>query len=120
MPTIAELMIEGERLLADAGVPDPRREAASLIAIGLGRDRTFLYAHPEHEPTKDETARIGDFLRRRAEREPLQYIRGTQEFYGLEFEVTPDVLIPRPETEILVERGIECLSGLTEPHLLDI
>jgi release factor glutamine methyltransferase len=120
MRTIADILSEGERLLVDAGVPDPRREVATLTATALDRDRTFLYAHPEYEPEKDEIARIEEFLRRRAGREPLQYIRGTQEFYGLDFEVTPDVLIPRPETEMLVELGIECLSGLSEPHLMDI
>jgi release factor glutamine methyltransferase len=120
MPTTAELLIDGERLLANAGVPEPGREAASLIAIALGRDRTFLYAHPEYQTTTDEIARIGSFLRRRADREPLQYIRGSQEFYGLDFEVTPDVLIPRPETEMLVERAINYLNGISKPRFMDI
>jgi len=120
MPRIAEILSEGERLLGAAEIPDPRREAGTLTALGLGRDRTFLFTHPEYEPTKDEIARIEGFLRRRADREPLQYIRGTQGFYGLDFEVNPDVLIPRPETEMLVERGIECLTGLSEPIFMDI
>ena len=119
MPTIAEMLNEGEQLLADAALTDPRREAATLVAMALGRDRTFLYAHPEYEPNESETARIEEFIRRRAGREPLQYIRGTQEFYGLDFEVTPDVLIPRPETEMLVELGVEFVSRFEEPRFLD-
>ena len=103
-----------------AEIPDPRRDAATLTSLALGRDRTFLYSHPEYAPTADEIDRIEEFLRRRAGREPLQYIRGKQEFYGLDFEVTPDVLIPRPETEMLVERGIEYLAGLSEPRFVDI
>ena len=120
MPTIAEILNEGTHLLSYAGVPDPRREAATLTAIGLGRDRTFLYAHPEYKPTADEIARIGEFLHRRADREPMQYIRGTQEFYGLDFEVTPDVLIPRPETEMLVDLGVEFIKNFDRASFLDI
>ena len=120
MPTIADILIGGEQCLADAGIPDPRREAVTLTATALGRHRTFLYAHPEYEPTTDELGRIEEFLLRRADREPLQYIRGSQEFYGLDFEVTPDVLIPRPETEMLVERAINYLNGISKPRLMDI
>jgi release factor glutamine methyltransferase len=106
--------------MADAGIPDPRREAVTLTATALGRHRTFLYAHPEYEPTTDELGRIEEFLLRRADREPLQYIRGSQEFYGLDFEVTLDVLIPRPETEMLVERAINYLNGISKPRFMDI
>jgi release factor glutamine methyltransferase len=120
MPTIADILIGGEQCLADAGIPDPRREAVTLAATALGRHRTFLYAHPEYEPTTDELGRIEEFLLRRADREPLQYIRGSQEFYGLDFEVTLDVLIPRPETEMLVERAINYLNGISKPRFMDI
>ena len=120
MPTIADILIGGEQCLADAGIPDPRREAVTLTATALGRHRTFLYAHPEYEPTTDELGRIEEFLLRRADREPLQYIRGSQEFYGLDFEVTLDVLIPRPETEMLVERAINYLNGISKPRFMDI
>ena len=120
MPTIADILIRGEQCLADAGIPDPRREAVTLTATALGRHRTFLYAHPEYEPTTDELGRIEEFLLRRADREPLQYIRGSQEFYGLDFEVSLDVLIPRPETEMLVERAINYLNGISKPRFMDI
>lgn len=120
MPTIADNIKAGEEMLREAGIPDARRDATTLVSLAIGRDRSFVYSHPEYEPTADESEQIDQFLCRRAGREPLQYIRGTQEFYGLEFEVTPDVLIPRPETEMIVERAIGIINGSGEPRFLDI
>lgn len=97
-----------------AGVADPRREASSLLAFALDKPSAFLIAHPEYELTDEEAARFDGFIARRAYREPFQYITGRQEFYGLDFEVSPDVLIPRPETEILVEEAIRELNKLTK------
>lgn len=109
MSSVAETLKRGESVLAEGGVADPRREAVSLLTIATGRDRTFLYAHPELELSADQDQMFDAFLKRRSGREPFQYISGIQEFFGLDFEVTPDVLIPRPETEILVERAIEII-----------
>ena len=120
MGTIKEILVEAERLLAGAGVDDARRDSATLTASAISRDRTFLIAHPEYELTERETAIARSFFARRAAREPLQQIRGVQEFFGLEFAVTPDVLIPRPETEVLVERAIELLQGTDAARFLDI
>lgn len=120
MPTIADIIKTGEDVLAKAGISEARRDASTIVGLAIGRDRSFIYSHREYEPTPEETARIEQFLQRRAKREPLQYIRGTQEFYGLEFEVTPDVLIPRPETEMIVERAIEILKGTNDPRFLDL
>jgi release factor glutamine methyltransferase len=106
--------------LAEAGITDPPREASSLLALALERDRTFLIAHPEYQLTSAEEETFNGYLARRASREPLQYIRGTQEFYGLEFEVTPEVLIPRPETELLVETAIALLRDFSEPVICDV
>ncbi len=97
-----------------AGVADPRREASSLLAFALDKPSAFLIAHPEYELTDDEAARFDGFIARRAYREPFQYITGRQEFYGLDFQVSPDVLIPRPETETLVEEAIRELNKLSE------
>src|SRR5690606_13853716 len=97
MPTIADAITAAAERLERAGIAETRREAVSLVELALHRGRTFLTAHPEHELTADEADRFAEYLNRRAAREPLQYIRGTQEFYGLEFEVTRDVLIPRHE-----------------------
>ena len=111
MPTIAETLRRATERLAQSGLAEPRREAASLLGFALGRDRTFLIAHAERALTEDETARFDALLARRAAREPVQQITGRQEFYGLEFLVTPDVLIPRPETEMIVEAALEFFDG---------
>ncbi|MEO6656089.1 MAG: peptide chain release factor N(5)-glutamine methyltransferase [Pyrinomonadaceae bacterium] len=109
---ISDALSAAAQILGENGVADPRREASSLVSLALKKEAVFLVAHPEYELTEDESMRLDDVLNRRAKREPLQYITGSQEFYGLDFEVNPDVLIPRPETEILVEAAIKILSGL--------
>lgn len=107
-------------ILRDGGVAEPRREAASLLAFVLGKDDVYLIAHPDHKLTSEETRQYADIIARRAAREPFQYIVGRQEFYGLEFRVTPDVLIPRPETEILVEAAINEIGELQQPTFCEI
>ena len=79
----------------------------------LSRDHAFLVAHSDEEITPDALALYHECIARRATGEPLQYITGQQEFYGLDFEVTPAVLIPRPETELLVETALELLRETT-------
>jgi release factor glutamine methyltransferase len=111
MTSIAESLKRAERMLASSGIADPRREAVSLLTAAAGKDKTFIYAHGEYELTGDEERLFDSHLQRRAGREPLQYIAGIQEFYGLEFEVTPDVLIPRAETEMVVERALELVDA---------
>lgn len=108
MKVVGALRDASERL-AQAGVAEPRREAASLLAFVLKRDAVFLIAHPEHALSKDETAEFISALERRIKREPFQYITGWQQFYGFDFVVRPGVLIPRPETEILVAAAIDVL-----------
>jgi release factor glutamine methyltransferase len=109
---VADALLSASTLLDDAGVADPRREAASLLALALGKPNTFLIAHPEYELTQDQAVLFNSHVARREKREPFQYIALKQEFYGLDFEVTPAVLIPRPETEILVEEAIRELNRL--------
>ena len=94
-------------MLEAAGVPESRREAGSLLSFVTGKDRTFLISHAEDPVDEDSLERLRGFVERRAAGEPLQYITGVQDFYGREFLVTPDVLIPRPETELLVEAALE-------------
>ncbi len=84
----------------------PRLEAEVLLAHATGLSRTAILAHPERLLAPDEEARYNELLFRRAQGAPLPYLTGRIEFYGLEFTVTPDVLIPRPETETLVERAL--------------
>ena len=82
---------------------EAQRDAALLLCRALGKDRAWLLTHPDAPLTAVQIARYGSLLARRAQHEPIQYILGEQEFYGLRFRVTPAVLIPRPETEHLVE-----------------
>jgi release factor glutamine methyltransferase len=104
--TVAEGLRDGAKLLQENSIADPESEAVLLMCHALKRDRAFVYAHPEYCLCAIESILYKAVIRRRASHEPFQYITGHQEFFGLEFEVTPDVLIPRPETEILVEAAI--------------
>ena len=108
-----------ERLEA-SDVGSPRMNAETLLMFVLGCDRAYLYAHPERELTPEEEARYDEVLTQRATGVPSQYITGHQEFWGLDFVVSPAVLIPRPETEHLVEAVLELARGMTRPKLVDV
>ena len=118
--SIARAIVEAAQILRRAGVPEARREAASLIEHLTGRDRTFLITHAESGLASADVRRLRALVERRAAGEPLQYITGRQDFYGLDFEVTPDVLIPRPETELLVETALELLADTEHPRICDV
>lgn len=109
MPNISENLKIAAQILQASGIGEARREAVSLLAFALRKDKTFLVAHSEYELSEEEENHFQNFLQRRARREPLQYITGRQEFYKLDFEVTTDVLIPRPETELIVENAVKIL-----------
>jgi release factor glutamine methyltransferase len=119
-PTIAEALDEAARALRESGVTDARREAASLLAHAIGRDRAYLFTHDEDGLEAGKSSAFRRLVERRAAGEPLQYVTGRQEFYGLDFEVSPDVLIPRPETELLVEAALEVLRGHDAPRVCDV
>jgi release factor glutamine methyltransferase len=89
--------------LAAERVPSPRMNAELLLMFTLGCDRAYFYAHPERDLTSDETTRYDAVLSERARGVPVQYITGCQEFWGMDLIVTPSVLIPRPETEHVIE-----------------
>ncbi len=108
-----------ERLDA-ADVGSPRMNAEVLLMFVLGADRAYLYAHPERDLTREETARYEEALAQRATGMPSQYITGHQEFWGLDFVVSPAVLIPRPETEHLVEVVLDLAQGIQRPKLVDV
>jgi release factor glutamine methyltransferase len=95
------------QLFLENDVPSPRLNAELLIMFVLGRERAYLYAHPERELTPDEQTRYDEVIRERARGCPTQYITGHQEFWGLDLLVSPAVLIPRPETEHVVETVLE-------------
>jgi release factor glutamine methyltransferase len=118
--TIADALREASARLRVAGLGEPRREAGTLLAHALGREQAFLITHADEPLTASQLSDFLAFVERRAAGEPFQYIAGRQEFYGLEFEVGPDVLIPRPETELLVEEALELLKGLDAPLLCDV
>ncbi|MGH9707465.1 MAG: peptide chain release factor N(5)-glutamine methyltransferase [Candidatus Acidiferrales bacterium] len=101
---------EGIARLRRAGTPSDTLAAELLLMHSLGRDRTWLYSHPESALDSQAEQKYFEFLARRAAGEPTQYITGKQEFWGLEFEVTPAVLIPRPETEHVMEVALELLG----------
>jgi release factor glutamine methyltransferase len=96
--------------LRAAGVPSHTLAAELLLMHALGRDRTWLYAHPEEAISEEDAQRFFSLLSRRAASEPTQHLTGKQEFWGLEFEVTRDVLIPRPETEHVIEVALDRLA----------
>ncbi len=96
--------------LRAAGVPSHTLAAELLLMHALGRDRTWLYAHPEEVISDSEVHLLTSLLARRAAGEPTQHLTGKQEFWSLEFEVTPDVLIPRPETEHVIEVALDRLA----------
>jgi release factor glutamine methyltransferase len=93
--------------LTAANVPSPRMNAELLLMFTLGCDRAYLYAHPERELSADEQTRYDHALAERARSVPAQYITGHQEFWGMDLIVTPAVLIPRPETEHVIEAVLE-------------
>jgi release factor glutamine methyltransferase len=96
--------------LRDADVPSFTLAAELLLLHVLGRDRTWIYAHPEEEIAAADVERYFELIARRAAGEPTQHLTGKQEFWGLELEVTPDVLIPRPETEHVIEVALDRLA----------
>src|SRR5580693_8834700 len=96
--------------LREADVPSFTLSAELLLLHVTGRDRAWLYAHPEEDLPKEMTNRFFALVSRRAAGEPTQYLTGRQEFWGLEFAVTPAVLIPRPETEHLIEVALDRLA----------
>jgi release factor glutamine methyltransferase len=101
---------DGMLRLRAANVPSSTLAVELLLMHVLGRDRAWIYAHPEYSLTRAELENYCALLERRAAGEPTQYLTGTQEFWGLDFEVTPAVLIPRPETEHVVEVALERLG----------
>jgi release factor glutamine methyltransferase len=117
---IATVLTKASEKLQAAGVVEPRREASSLLGFVLQQDSAYLIAHSDDQLAANQKMIFDACIKRRINREPQQYITGRTEFWRLEFEVTPNVLIPRPETEILVEAAIEFLQSLDNPRFCEI
>src|ERR1051326_1738692 len=115
----AALTAAVDRLEA-ADIGSPRMNAETLMMFVLGVNRAYLYAHPELALNANEQSRYGEVVAQRATGMPSQYITGHQEFWGLDFVVTPAVLIPRPETEHLVETVLEIAREIPSPKIVDV
>ena len=123
MKTVKALIETTTARLQAAGIAQARWDAELLVAHGLKESRLVLYAHPERGVDKEDQATLSSLVARRANREPLQHLIGFQEFWGLSFKVGPDVFIPRPETECIIEAALtfrEALKSLTSPIVVDI
>jgi release factor glutamine methyltransferase len=101
--TVGETLREAVQKLERANVPSAPLAAELLLMHALGRDRTFLYAHSEEPIAPAQAETFFSLINKRAAGTPTQYLTGKQEFWGMDFEVTSDVLIPRPETEHVIE-----------------
>jgi release factor glutamine methyltransferase len=113
--TVQTALSQGVSLLEEGAIAVPRLTAEVLLAHALRRERIYLYAHPEQELNEVEWLHYGRYLHERLKGKPTQYITKHQEFYGREFMVSPDVLIPRPETEHVVEAAIKIARSLGRP-----
>jgi len=116
--TVRTALTQGTGLLENGGVGVPRLTAEVLLCHAMRVERVYLFAHPEQELAELEWLHYGRYLHERLQGKPTQYITSKQEFFGREFRVTPDVLIPRPETEHVVEVAREVASGGS--RILDI
>ncbi len=120
---LEDVLRQGLRLLEASSVPSPRIAAEVLLMHALRCDRAHLYAHPERELSHTERVLYARYLRERMSGRPTQYITGRQEFWGMQFRVTPAVFIPRPETEHVVERAVELgrtMKAPEPPVVLDV
>jgi release factor glutamine methyltransferase len=119
--TLGAWLDKGEAALRAGPHPEKaRRDAELLLLYAAGMSRSAFLAHSGDELDLAAATHYEVLLERRREGEPIQYITGACEFYGLPFRVTPDVLIPRPETEHLVERVLELAVAFTEPRIVDV
>jgi len=123
VPTVNDLLEDASARLSTAlGFErrDARLEAQILASRSLGVDRAWLIAHDQDVLTADQAEAVEKLVARRVQGEPVAYILGEKEFYGRMFKVTPDVLIPRPETELLIEKALERLPGDQPLRVLDM
>jgi release factor glutamine methyltransferase len=116
--TVHTALLQGQKLFEDARISAPRLTAEVLLAHAIGCERAWLFAHSDEELRELWWIHYGRYLHERLQGRPTQQITGKQEFYGREFRVTPDVLIPRPETEHVIEAALE--KGRQARRIVDI
>jgi release factor glutamine methyltransferase len=117
-PTVAEVLQSACREVHAVFSDTPDLDVEVLLAYVLGGNRAWLYAHPEHRLSRDHKNEFDRLLARRLSGVPVAYLVGYKEFFGLDFVVTPDVLIPRPDTEVLVECALELAPRLSSPLIV--
>lgn len=120
MATLKQAFDSALKQLEQADTPSPRLSAELLLMFTFNCTRAYLFTYPERELTEDESARYDEAVARRCKGEPAQYITGHQEFFGRDFIVSPAVLIPRPETEHLVEAVLELFPREARLSVLDV
>jgi release factor glutamine methyltransferase len=118
--TIQTILNWTRQYFLDKGVENPRLDAEVLLSHILRKERLYLYVHFDQPLEEAELSAFRSAVKQRAARLPVAYITGIKEFMGLEFEVTPSVLIPRPDTEILVEAALSRLTTVDNPCILDL
>jgi len=119
--TIIEAIHNAASLLSAAGIANARLDAEVLLAHIIKKDRVWLITHRDEVLDDEQQRAFAEVIRRRTGREPLQHIMGSQEFWGLEFMVTPDVLIPRPETEHIIEAALAIVQDRNSPvRIIDL
>jgi release factor glutamine methyltransferase len=117
---VREALKHGVERLTASQVGSPRMNAEVLLMFTLSCDRAYLFAHPERELTTDEQLRYEQVLAERAGGKPSQYITGHQEFWGMDFLVSPAVLVPRPETEHVIEVVLPLARAMQCPRIIDV
>ncbi len=120
MSTVRELLGPTREYLEGKGVPSPRLDAEYLLAHVLQIKRLDLYLDHDRPLEPGEVDRLRELVRRRGRREPLAYVLGSWSFYGLELRCDARALVPRPETEILVERALALVAGRDAPAIVDV
>ncbi|HOB11532.1 MAG TPA: peptide chain release factor N(5)-glutamine methyltransferase [Syntrophomonadaceae bacterium] len=118
--TIKDLLAWTTRFFTDKGIEEPRLNAEALLARVLKKDRVYLYANYFAPVNQNEREQYRELIKRRAAREPLAYLLGKREFMSLDFRVTPEVLIPRPETELLVETVLQLATKDQPVSICDV
>jgi release factor glutamine methyltransferase len=117
---VAQVVRRATEYLAGKGVESPRLDAEHLLGKALGLSRVELYLQHDRPLSEDERAAYRDLVRRRGQREPLAYVLGEWDFRRLTLAVDRRALVPRPETEVVVERALQLLDGKPEPDVLDV
>ncbi len=117
--TLNGWLVKATAQLAQAGIPSARLDCELLASFAISKPRTWLHANPEHKLSSQQTTKLQNLLNRRLGQEPLAYITNNKEFFGLDYYVDEDVLVPRPETEDLVELVLDKTDS-TPKSVLDL